>query len=142
MPLPCGRYTGGCFSNFFFFAPPLTNAEMVAPPAGSWEVSMITEEHSDYLRRMHRIRLEERVEACVPGPHPSERMVFGTHFNVDFGLLVSLFMRLFLEFFGLEMHHLGPKSVLYLACFTMLCEGYLVFWPFSSLFRSFFHSPE
>ncbi|KAE8784335.1 hypothetical protein D1007_42118 [Hordeum vulgare] len=147
--LPCARSPtvgplGGRISNFFF-APPSTNAEMSAPPADSWEGSVITEAHIEYLRRTRRISLAERVEVrvlgdeCVPEPRVGDCGVFGTHFIVGFGLPASRFMRQFLEFYGLQMHHLGPNSVLYFACFTTLCEGYLGFWPFSSLFRLFFH---
>ncbi|KAE8799110.1 hypothetical protein D1007_25583 [Hordeum vulgare] len=67
-----------------------------------------------------------------------ERVVFGTLFTISFGLPARCFIRKFLEFNGLEMHHLGPNSVLYIACFAMLCEGYLGFRPFSSLFWLFF----
>ncbi|KAE8799746.1 hypothetical protein D1007_24838 [Hordeum vulgare] len=37
------------------------------------------------------------------------------------------------------MHHLVPNSVFYLACFVMLCEAYLGFWPFTSFFHYFFY---
>lgn len=45
----------------------------------------------------------------------------------------------FLEFYSLEIHQLRPNSNLYLAYFATLCEGYIGFWPFSSLFLTFFH---
>ncbi|KAE8777664.1 DNA-directed RNA polymerase subunit beta [Hordeum vulgare] len=51
----------------------------------------------------------------------------------------SAFLWQFLEFYGLQMHHLDPNSVLYLACFVTLCEAYLGFWPFPSFFCHFFH---
>ncbi|KAE8801908.1 hypothetical protein D1007_22416 [Hordeum vulgare] len=37
------------------------------------------------------------------------------------------------------MHHVGPNSFLYLACFAILCEAYLGFWPYPSFFRHLFH---
>ncbi|KAE8812778.1 hypothetical protein D1007_10106 [Hordeum vulgare] len=75
----------------------------------------------------------------MPKLRVGERVVFGTHFLVGFGLPVSRFVGQFLEFYGFKMHDLGPNSVLYLPCFATLCEGYLGFWPFPSLFRLFFH---
>ncbi|KAE8801051.1 hypothetical protein D1007_23388 [Hordeum vulgare] len=107
-----------------------TDAEMTAMPAVLSEGSMITEAHIDYLRRTRRIPLEERVETRVSGnervpePQDDERVVFGTHFPVSFGLPASRFMRQFLDFYELHMHHLGPNSVLYLAYFAMLCERF------------------
>ncbi|KAE8801418.1 hypothetical protein D1007_22939 [Hordeum vulgare] len=59
----------------------------------------------------------------VPEPHTGERVVFGTHFIIGFGLRASLFLRQFLDFFGLQMHYLGPNSMMYLACCATLCEG-------------------
>ncbi|KAE8767634.1 hypothetical protein D1007_60976 [Hordeum vulgare] len=37
------------------------------------------------------------------------------------------------------MHHLGPNSILYLACFAMPCEAYLGLLSFPSFFRHLFH---
>ncbi|KAE8813327.1 hypothetical protein D1007_09599 [Hordeum vulgare] len=86
---------------------------MAEPPVGLWEGSVIMEDHIDYVLRMCMIPSEEWVEARVP--------------------------RNILEFYGLQMHHLGPNLVLYLACFAMLCEWYLGFWSFSSLLHVFFN---
>ncbi|KAE8795934.1 hypothetical protein D1007_29125 [Hordeum vulgare] len=71
--------------------------------------------------------------------YAGEHVVFGRHFNLGFGLPTSRFPLQFLEFYGLQIHHLGTNSILYLACLMMLCEGYFGFWPFSSLFHVFFH---
>ncbi|KAE8819961.1 hypothetical protein D1007_02140 [Hordeum vulgare] len=118
---------------------------MDGPTTGSWEGFVMTDEHIAYLRRTQKILPTEHVEARKPGgervpePRANERIVFDTHFVVGFGLPASRFLRQFLEFYGLLMHHLEPNSVLYHACFTTLCEAYLSFWPFPSLFRLFLH---
>ncbi|KAE8805077.1 hypothetical protein D1007_18921 [Hordeum vulgare] len=105
----------------------------------------MTNEHIAYLRRTQKVLPMERAKARAPDdermtePCADEHVVFGTHFLVGFGLPVSYFVRQFLEFYGLRMHHLGPNSVLYLACFATLCEAYLGFLTFPSLLRFFFH---
>ncbi|KAE8783820.1 hypothetical protein D1007_03559 [Hordeum vulgare] len=119
--------------------------EMVASPTGSWEGSVFTENHIGYLRRTCRILSTERVEARVWGDGhvtescAGERVVFDTHFNVGFGQPTSRFLCQFMELYDLQIRHLGPNSVLYLAFFATLCEGYLDFWRLSSLFQLFFH---
>ena len=41
------------------------------------------------------------------------------------GLPASGFFRSFLEFHGLQPHHLTPNTVVLLAAFATLCEGFL-----------------
>ncbi|KAE8798364.1 hypothetical protein D1007_26460 [Hordeum vulgare] len=87
----------------------------------------------------------ELVEARAPGdqrlPEPcaGERVIFGTHFLVGFGLPGSLFLQQSIDFYTLHMHHLGPNTILCLACFSTLCEAYLGFWPFPSFFHHCFN---
>ncbi|KAE8800371.1 hypothetical protein D1007_24147 [Hordeum vulgare] len=112
--------------------------------AGSWEGSIMTDEHIDYLQRTQKLQSVELVVAHTPDdehaldPRSGEHVVFGTHFLVGFGLPGSCFLRQFLEFYGLEPHHLGPNSVLYLACFATLCKVYQGFSPCPSFFYHFF----
>ncbi|KAE8817923.1 hypothetical protein D1007_04275 [Hordeum vulgare] len=61
------------------------------------------------------------------------------HFNLDFGLSANCFVRWFLEFYSLQITHLGTNSILYLANYATLCVGYFGFWPLPSLFHTFFH---
>ncbi|KAE8786818.1 hypothetical protein D1007_39273 [Hordeum vulgare] len=106
---------------------------MAPLPSDSREGSRITEVHIEYLQRTRKLPSKELVEARVPGeeivlePRPGERVLFATHFLVGFELPGSIFLWQFLQFYGLEMHHLGPNSVLYLVCFVTLCESYLGF---------------
>ncbi|KAE8799004.1 hypothetical protein D1007_25625 [Hordeum vulgare] len=110
---------------------------MGAFPSGSWEGSIMTEERIEYLRWTRKLPAMELTDARVPGkervrePRDGERIVFGMHFDVDVGMPGrSLFPWQFLDFFWLQMLHLLPNSLLYLACFATLCEAYLGFWPF------------
>ena len=47
------------------------------------------------------------------------------HFERGFGLPASTFFSDFLEFFGLQPHHLSVGAIMQLSGFVTLCEGYL-----------------
>ena len=51
---------------------------------------------------------------------------------------VSPFLREFLDFYSLQLHHLGANSITLLSCFVTLCEAYLGLWPCMELFGMFF----
>ena len=90
----------------------------MALPKGSWEGSIATEQNSRYLRRMKRLPPAEVLLARAPGPkrvlepQEGERVVFFSHFERGLGLPASLFFRAWLDFFGLQPHHLGTNAVL------------------------------
>jgi hypothetical protein len=74
----------------------------------------------------------------APQAEGTERVVFFSHFKRGFGLPVSDFLCSFLEFFGLQPHHLGANAVLQLSGFVTLCEGYLGVEPSIDLWACFF----
>ena len=51
--------------------------------------------------------------------------MFTSFLERGLSLLASGFVRTFLEYFGLQLHHLSPNNILQLSCFVALCEGYL-----------------
>ena len=55
-------------------------------------------------------------------------------------LPVSSFFRSFLEFYGLQPHHLTPNTVVLLSAFVALCEGFLGVLPTIELWGEFFYS--
>ena len=65
-------------------------------------------------------------------------MVFYPHFKHRFGLPASSFFHNFLEFFGLQPHHLGTGAIVELSGFITLCEGYLGVEPSIDLWVHFF----
>ena len=73
-----------------------------------------------------------------PRPEGSERVVFLSHFKRGFGLPASGFFRDFLEFFGLQPHHLGVGAIVQLSGFVTLYEGYLGVEPSIDLWVRFF----
>ncbi|KAE8779048.1 hypothetical protein D1007_47972 [Hordeum vulgare] len=93
----------------------------------------MTNEPITYFRRTRKIPSGECVEEPAPDRErmlelrAGECVVFGTHFLVGFGLPENRFLWQLLEFYRLQMHHLGPNTVLYLPFFANLCEGYLGF---------------
>src|SRR4051812_8282658 len=103
----------------------------MARPKGSRERSETMEEDIQYLRDTKRLPPAMAVAAralgdeAVPQPEGTERVVFFSHFKHGFGLPASDFFRTFLDFFGLQLHHLGANAVLQLSGFVTLCEGYL-----------------
>ena len=105
----------------------------MAQPSGSWEGSIITEDDVERLRRTLRIPagVETRIpgEEVVPDPEPGERVVFVSHFERGFGLPASAFFRAFLDFFGLQPHHLPANACVTLSCYVAFCEGYAGLWP-------------
>ena len=64
--------------------------------------------------------------------------MFITHFERGFALPASDFFRSFLDFFGLQPHHLLANSIVSLSAFAAFCEGYLGSWPTTELWSKFF----
>jgi len=103
----------------------------------------------DRLRRTRRIPVATQVACRAPGdemsptPRAGEVVVFGAHFDRGFGLPVSAFFRSFLDFFGLQPHHLPANAILVLSSFATCCEAYLGVWPSVDLWsRLFFLKPQ
>ncbi|KAK1644195.1 hypothetical protein QYE76_062000 [Lolium multiflorum] len=68
-------------------------------------------------------------EEVEPKPEPGERVVFGAHLDRGLGLPASRFFRRFLEFFGLQPHHLPANACVLLSCYVAFMEGYAGLWP-------------
>lgn len=75
-----------------------------------------------------RVRLAPEGEIS-PAPAEGERVIFRSHLMRGMRLPASGFFRSFLEFHGLQPHHLTPNTVVLLAAFATLCEGFLVVLP-------------
>ena len=85
------------------------------------------------LVRLRRIPSEVITRApgdeVAPDPQPGERVVFGAHFDRGLGLPASPFLRQFLDFFGLQPHHLPANAFVTLSCYVAFMEGYAGLWP-------------
>ena len=106
--------------------------------------STVTTDDITYLRSSRRLPRETDISVRLPHgeqrprPEGQERVVFLTHFERGFGLPASTFFRGFLEFFGLQPHHLGAGAIVQLSGFVTLCEGYLGVEPTIDLWARFF----
>ncbi|KAE8807188.1 hypothetical protein D1007_16604 [Hordeum vulgare] len=74
----------------------------------------------------------------APTPREGEVVVFEEHFYRVFVLLSSNFFANFLIFFGLQPHHLAPNTILQLASYVVLCEGFLGIEPRLDLWQKLF----
>jgi hypothetical protein len=96
----------------------------------AWGGSTMDASDISWLRRTRRVPPAEQVELRAPGeelvpkPRAGEIVVFCSHFERRFGLLASAFFCAYLEFFGLQPHHLGANTVMSLSAFVTFCEGY------------------
>ncbi|KAE8811861.1 hypothetical protein D1007_11279 [Hordeum vulgare] len=115
-----------------------------AKARGSLEDSFITEGHIEVLHHRHMLPSIELVAVRLPGgegsPIPQERevVVFNEHFFHGFGLPSSDLFPRFLVHFVLQPHHLAPNTILQLAAFVTLCEGFVGIKPWLDLWRQLF----
>ena len=106
--------------------------------------STVTMDDITYLRTTRRLPGKTEVIMRLPQgereprPEGTERVVFYPHFKRGFGLPASSFFRNFLEFFGLQPHHLGVGALVQLSGFLPHCEGYLGVEPSIDLSVRFF----
>jgi hypothetical protein len=77
-------------------------------------------------------------KAPVPVPNPSEIMMLKSHVERGLSMPPSLFFTNLLKFYGLQLHHISPNSLVSVAGYTALCEGYLGIRPRVDLFQLFF----
>lgn len=60
----------------------------------------------------------------VPRPKSNEAVVFKDFFSCGLRLLAVYFLRLVLEMFKVQLHHLTPNGILTLSKFCYACETY------------------
>src|SRR3954466_15350988 len=119
-------------------------AASAAVRSGVWDGSEIDEDMIEFLRQTRRIPSANLVKARAPppaevspAPAEGERVVFRSHLTRGLGLPARRFFRSFLEFHRLQPHHLTPNSVVLLAAFATLCEGFLGVLPTIELWGEF-----
>jgi hypothetical protein len=77
-------------------------------------------------------------KAPVPIPNPSEIVMLKSHMERGLSMPPSLFFTNLLKFYGLQLHHISPNSLVSVAGYAALCEGYLGIRPRVGLFQLFF----
>ena len=113
----------------------MSSSSAAAPPpvrSGTWDGSEVHEDHVEFLRWTRRLPGEDRVQVRLapkgeisPAPQEGERVTFRSHCLRGLGLPVRSFFQSFLEFYGLQPHHLTPNAVVLLSAFVAMCEGFL-----------------
>jgi len=66
-----------------------------------------------------------------------ETVVFRDFVERGLALPVSEFFYALLQFWGIQLHHLTPQSILHLSIFTHFCEAFLGILPHFHLFQHF-----
>ena len=114
--------------------------------SGAWDGSEVRDDHIDFLRQMRRLLGKDYVKVRLapkreisPAPEEGELVIFRSHCLRGLGLPASSFFRSFLEFYGLQPHHLTPNTVVLLSAFVTLCEGFLGVLPTIELWGEFFY---
>jgi hypothetical protein len=77
-------------------------------------------------------------KAPVPIPNPSEIVMLKSHVERGLSMPPSLFFTNLLKFYGLQLHHISPNSLVSVSGYAALCEGYLRIRPRVDLFQLFF----
>ena len=68
----------------------------------------------------------------------SEIVLFKAFVEHGLALPACDFLRGLLFFWGIQLHHLTPDSILHIAIFVQLCEAFLGIYPHFDLFKSLF----
>ena len=128
----------------------MSSSSAAAPPpvrSGTWDGSEVHEDHIEFLRWTHRLPGEDCVQVHLapegeisPAPREGERVIFRSHYLHGLGLSASSFFWSFMEFYGLQPHHLTPNTVVLLSAFVALCERFLGVLPTLELWGEFFFS--
>ena len=74
----------------------------------------------------------------TPNPNKGERVCFVPYLIRGLGFPVHPFLRGLLEFYGLQLHHLTPASILHIAGYVALCELFLGVEPHFALWKRLF----
>ena len=67
-----------------------------------------------------------------------ETVIFCDFVERGLAVPVSEFLQALLQFWGIQLHHLTPQSILHLFIFTHFCEVFLGMFPHFHLFQYFF----
>ena len=70
-----------------------------------------------------------------PSPKDSEILLFASFLKHGLALPACDFLRGLLYYYGIQIHHLTPESILHLSIFVHLCEEFLGIKPHFELFR-------
>ena len=106
----------------------MSSSSNPTPPmarSGAWDGSEVHEDHIDFLRQTRRLPGKDYVKVRLapkreisPAPEEGERVIFRSQCLRGLSLPASGFFRSFLEFYGVQPHHLTPNTVVLLSDFV------------------------
>jgi hypothetical protein len=98
------------------------------PGRSAWEGSEVIPAEVEWIVNTQRVPagVHSRLLGgeTVPAPLDGERVVFVAHFEPGFTLPASYFFLDFLEYYGLQPHHLPANAVMIMSAFAAFCEGF------------------
>jgi hypothetical protein len=107
-----------------------------------WEGSEVTPADISWITTTRRVpdgvACQLPAGETVPASEPGERVVFISHFERGFGLLVSDFFRDFLDTYDLQPHHIPANVVMILSAFAAFCEGFAGIEAFTQAWAKYF----
>jgi hypothetical protein len=77
-------------------------------------------------------------KGLVPAPNSTEIVMLKSHVERGLSMPPSPFFTNLLKFYGLQLHHIAPNSLVSVAGYAALCEGFLGIHPRVDLFQLFF----
>src|SRR6185312_9768815 len=118
--------------------------EAVANLSTSWRKSKMSEAAVQELENLGLLQAQAVIQwRAGEGEHypfegTLETVVFRDFVERGLALPVSEFFYALLQFWGIQLHHLTPQSILHLSIFTHFCEAFLGILPHFHLFQHFF----
>jgi hypothetical protein len=111
---------------------------------GYWQKSHVRDAHVQALEDEGFVALQAEsrwrtdFKAPMPAPNSSEIVMLKSHVERGLSMPPSSFFTNLLKFYGLQLHHIAPNSLVSVAGYAALCEGYLGIRPTVDLFQLFF----
>ena len=118
--------------------------EAVANLSTGWHKSKMSEAAVQELENMGLLQSQAVILWCVgegedyPFEGTLETVLFRDFVERGLAVPVSEFSHALLYFWGIQLHHLTPQSILHLSIFTYFCEAFLGILPHFHLFQHFF----
>jgi hypothetical protein len=108
-----------------------------------WSVSAITKGDLNKAKRsgflLESMDYAFLGDEVIPRPAEGFRVMFLSFLLCGLSLTAHEFLRLLLIVYGVQLYQLTPNSILHVACFITLCEGFLVINPHWGLWKWIFY---
>jgi hypothetical protein len=124
---------------------PMPKSPKIIDPESAWKKSSVGEVDLNLMVVDGIIQPEKEIEwkSSLGQPFPTEAqeeiVLFKSFCERGFALPASDFFRELLQFYGLELHHLTPNGISYIANFQHFFEAFLGIEPSLPFFRYIFH---